>query len=159
MFPSLKAVKRAICLNHNPEKLGKPSGSSLEWQPKPLSKYAHHDSRTEDAYLLCFHPSQSLKRLFSSTMIRKSSESIRKAASNGLSEFAHHDSRTEDAYLLCFHPLQSLKRLFPSTMIRKSSESIRKAALNGSLKPRVSILTMTVVQKMLTLCVSIPHSR
>ena len=111
MFKSLKIVEKAISLDHNPEKLGKPSESNLEWQPKALS------------------------------------------------EFAHHNSRTGDAYLLCFQPSQSLKKPFPSTMIRKSSESLRKAASNGSRKPRVSMLTMTVVQKMLTYCVSIPHSR
>ena len=69
VFPSLTVVERAICLDHDPEKLGKDSESSLKWQPKPLSKYAHHDSRTEDAYLLCFHPSQSLKEPFSPLLL------------------------------------------------------------------------------------------
>ena len=64
MFPALTIVEKAILLDHDPEKLGKPSESNLEWQPKASSKYAHHDSRTEDAYLLCFQSSQSLKRLF-----------------------------------------------------------------------------------------------
>ena len=102
MFPSLTVVKKAISLDHNPEKLGKRSESNLEWQLKASSKYAHLDSRTEDAYLLCFHPSQSLRKPFPSTIIRKSSESNLEWQPKALSEFAHHDSRTEDANLLCF---------------------------------------------------------
>ena len=166
MFPSLTVVERAICLDHNPEKLGKHSESSLEWQPKPLSKYAHHDSRTEDAYLLCFHPSQSLKEPFASTMIRKSSESLRKAASNGsLRPRVSMLTMTVVQKMLTYcvssphsrrksHFLRSYS--YPNL---ESSESLRKATSNGSLRPRVSMLTMTVAQKMLTFCVSIPHSR